>query len=98
MKFMDIKAATYTVALGAPLYFSAGSLAISCLAPNQVFRIDPNRQVELLDDCEAHELPNPTNVAFGGLDFDQLFATNLGRWHLTRIDLGIPGAPLACHQ
>ena len=41
---------------------------------------------------------NPTNVAFGGKTFDQLFAANLGRWHITRIDLKQRGAPLACHR
>lgn len=78
---------------------AAGNLYISCYAPNHIYRADPDGNVELLlNDWEAHTLSNPTNIAFGGPHFDQLFTTNLGRWHLTRIDLGIKGAPLACHQ
>ena len=78
---------------------AAGNLYISCYAPNRIYRAAPDGTVDLiLDDWEAHTLSNPTNIAFGGSKFDQLFATNLGRWHLTRIDLGIAGAPLACHQ
>ena len=50
-----------------------------------------------MDDWEAHTLSNPTNIAFGGPAFDQLFVANLGRWHVTRLDAGVRGAPLACH-
>lgn len=51
-----------------------------------------------IDDWEAHTLANPTNIAFGGPGFDQLFVANLGRWHITRIDAGVRGAPLPCHD
>ncbi len=36
-------------------------------------------------------LGHPTNVAFRG---SELIATNLGRWHLTIVDIGITGPPL----
>jgi len=78
---------------------AAGDLYISCYAPNQIYRVSPDGHIELLlDDWEAHTLSNPTNIAFGGPRFDQLFTANLGRWHLTRVDLGRVGAPLACHR
>lgn len=78
---------------------AAGNLYISCYAPNHIYRASPGGEVDLvMDDWEAHTLSNPTNMAFGGPNFDQLFTANLGRWHLTRIDLGIRGAPLACHH
>ena len=51
-----------------------------------------------LDDWFSHTLSNPTNIAFGGPKFNELFAANLGRWHLTRIDLRRRGSPLACHK
>lgn len=58
----------------------------------------PDSKVELLmDDWEAHTLSNPTNIAFGGSRFDQLFTANLKRWHLARIDLGVEGARLVRH-
>jgi gluconolactonase len=76
-----------------------GNLYVSCYAPNKIFRVSPNREVTtLIDDWEAHTLSNPTNIAFGGPDFDQLFVANLGRWHLSKIDLGIKGLKLVCHH
>jgi len=43
-------------------------------------------------------LSNPTNIAFGGPKLDQLFAANLGRWHITKIDAGVKGLALASHD
>ncbi len=75
-----------------------GNLYVSCYAPNRIFKIEPNgTNTVLIDDWEAHTLSNPTNIAFGGPDLDQLFAANLGRWHLTKIDAGIKGLPLPSH-
>lgn len=76
-----------------------GALYVSCYTPCRIYRIVPGREPEILiDDWEAHTLGNPTNIAFGGPAFDQILAANLGRWHITRIDAGIRGAPLACHR
>lgn len=75
-----------------------GALYVSCYAPARIYRIAPGGEPEVfIEDWGAHTLCNPTNIAFGGPGFDQLFAANLGRWHLTRIDAGVRGAPLACH-
>jgi gluconolactonase len=77
----------------------AGNLYITCYAPNAIYKLSPERELSLLvDDWEAHTLSNPTNIAFGGRDFDQLFTSNLGRWHVNRIDLGVKGLPLASHK
>jgi gluconolactonase len=43
------------------------------------------------EDLSAHLLAHPTNVAFLG---DSLVTANLGRWHLTRIEVGRRGVPL----
>jgi gluconolactonase len=78
---------------------ASGTLYVSCYTPSRIYRVEPGRQPEVfIDDWEAHTLGNPTNIAFAGPDFDQLLAANLGRWHLTRIDAGVRGAPLACHR
>jgi len=78
---------------------AAGNLYISCYAPNKIYKVAPDRTISLLvDDWEAHTLSNPTNIAFGGEHFDQLFTANLGRWHVSKIDLGIEGLKLVCHQ
>ena len=69
-----------------------GNLYIACYEPSRLFRASPAGSLELLyDDPEAHMLCHPTNCAFRGTD---LFTANLGRWHITRIEVGVAGAPL----
>ncbi len=69
-----------------------GNLYISCYEPSRLYRASPAGSLELLiDDPEAHTLCHPTNCAFRGTE---LFTANLGRWHVTRIDVGIAGLPL----
>jgi gluconolactonase len=70
-----------------------GLLYVACYEPSRVYRCDPaGGTVEvLLDDPTAHVLCHPTNCAFRGTE---LFTANLGRWHLTRVDVGVEGAPL----
>lgn len=76
-----------------------GNLYVSCYAPNAIYRVSPDRQVTtLINDWEAHTLANPTNIAFGGPNFDQIYSANLGRWHITRINAGIKGLPLVSHR
>jgi len=77
---------------------ATGNLYVSCYAPNRIFKVTPNQEVSvLIDDWEAHTLSNPTNIAFGGEDLDQVFAANIGRWHITKIEAGIRGLALASH-
>jgi gluconolactonase len=69
-----------------------GQLYVSCYEPSRIFRVSPEGKVELLvDDPEAHTLCHPTNCAFRG---KELFTANLGRWHISRIDLGMEGLSL----
>lgn len=75
-----------------------GNLYVSCYTPARIYRIGNDRTLtRVIDDWEAHTLSNPTNITFGGRKFDQLFAANLGRWHITQIDLRTRGFGLACH-
>jgi gluconolactonase len=68
------------------------NLFISCYEPSRVFRATPDGRLELfIDDPDAHLFCHPTNCAFRGTD---LFTANLGRWHITRIEAGVAGAPL----
>ena len=70
----------------------SGNLYIACYEPSRLYRASPAGALELLfDDPEAHMLCHPTNCAFRGTD---LFTSNLGRWHITKIPVGIAGAPL----
>jgi gluconolactonase len=74
------------------------NLYISCYTPNAIFKVSKEQVSTLLfDDWEAHTLSNPTNIAFGGENMDQLFTANLGRWHVNQIDLGVKGLPLVSH-
>lgn len=75
-----------------------GNLYVSCYTPNSIYKVTPDRMITVfVEDWEAHTLSNPTNTAFGGKNFDQMFIANLGRWHITRIDAGVKGLKLASH-
>ena len=70
----------------------AGNLYVGCYEPSRVLRISPDGDVETLyHDLSAHTLAHPTNLAFRGTT---MFTSNLGRWHLTRLEIGVEGAPL----
>lgn len=64
---------------------ASGNLYVGCYEPSQILRVPPQGQVEVVvADPEAHLLCHPTNLAFRGRT---LFASNLGRWHITAVDL-----------
>ena len=76
-----------------------GNLYVGCYAPNCIYKVTPEKEVSLLiDDWEAHTLSNPTNLAFGGKDFNELYTANLGRWHISKINIDTRGQKLACHK
>jgi gluconolactonase len=73
-----------------------GNLYVCCYASDEIWRISPDREKTLL----AHDrwgimLGRPTNLAFGGKNFDEIYVANLGRHTITRAKLGIPGRPPA---
>ena len=69
-----------------------GNLYVSCYEPSRIYRLAPAGRLELLlDDPDAHTLCHPTNCAFRGRE---LFVANLGRRHLTRVELDVEGLPL----
>lgn len=62
-----------------------GSLFISCYEPSRIYRWRQDRGLEvLIEDPAATTLAHPTNIAFKG---EKLYTANLGRWHITEIDL-----------
>jgi gluconolactonase len=76
-----------------------GNLYVTTYASNCIYRISPDRRVQLLcQDVENLLLCQPTNCAFGGPGFDQLFVADLGRDHISVLDLRIKGQPLWCHR
>jgi gluconolactonase len=70
----------------------AGNLYVGCYEPSQVLRVDSaGNSACLVRDEEAHLLCHPTNLAFRGTT---LFTANLGRWHISAIEVGSEGLPL----
>ncbi len=73
----------------------AGNLYVMCYASDAIYRVSPERHVELLVyDPEATRIARPTNAAFGGSNHDDLYIANFGRWHISRLHVGIPGQTL----
>lgn len=72
-----------------------GGLVVSCYRPDRIVHIDRDGHVEIVaDDPQGTLLAAPTNVVFVGAERDRLVSANLGRWHLSSLDVGLRGAPL----
>jgi gluconolactonase len=72
-----------------------GNLYASCYASDDIWRIGPNEdKIRLAWDRWAILLSRPTNMAFGGEDFDVLYVANLGRTTITRVKLDVRGQRL----
>ena len=57
-----------------------GNLYVCCYASDEIWRISPAREKTLFAwDRWAILLGSPTNMAFGGKDFDELYVANLAR-------------------
>lgn len=62
-----------------------GSLLISCYEPSRIYSWREDRGLSLLiQDPAATILAHPTNIALKG---QTLYTANLGRWHITEIDI-----------
>lgn len=62
-----------------------GTLYISCYEPGRIYRLRPGKPAEvLIEDPHATRLAHPTNIALNG---KRMYTANLGRWHITEIDL-----------
>jgi gluconolactonase len=76
-------------------FTDAGGLLISCYRPDRIYHLDPDGRLEVVaQDPQGTLLSAPTNVCFVGPELDRVVSANLGRWHLTLMDLGLRGAPL----
>jgi gluconolactonase len=72
-----------------------GGLLVSCYRPDRVYHLGTDGSLEVVaDDFQGTILGAPTNVCFVGERLDRVVSANLGRWHLTLLDLGLRGAPL----
>ena len=76
-------------------FTDAGGLLVSCYRPDRIYHLDADGALEIVaDDPQGTILSAPTNVCFVGPELDRVVAANLGRWHLTLLELGLRGAPL----
>ncbi len=72
-----------------------GNLYVTCYASHNVYHITPAGKVSLFAaDREGTMLAGPTNAAFGGEHFRDLYFANLSRWHICRVQVDTPGQPL----
>jgi len=75
---------------------AAGNLYVTCYGTPRVYRIAPSGTVALYAyDPSATMLAAPTNAAFGGSNFDELYFANLNRWHICSVKAGVRGHLLA---
>ena len=73
-----------------------GNLYVCCYASDEIWRNTPARTKTLLAwDRWGIRLGSPTNMAFGGNDFDELFVATLARTTITRARIGRKGQCLA---
>ncbi len=73
-----------------------GNLLVTCYASDNIYRVTPRGKVSLLAyDPEGTMIARPTNIAFGGPNFDQMYVANLGRWHISRASARVRGQLLA---
>jgi gluconolactonase len=72
-----------------------GGLLVACYRPDRIYHLDAGGNAEIVaEDPQGTILSAPTNVCFVGPELDRVVSANLGRWHLTLLDLGIRGVPL----
>jgi len=75
---------------------AGGNLYVTTYATHSVYRIAQDGAVSLFArDPSATMLAAPTNVAFGGSNFDEMYFANLNRWHICRAKAGMRGQLLA---
>ncbi len=78
------------------LAFTAeGGVLISCYRPDRIYHLDATGNIEVVaQDPHGTLIAAPTNVCFVGERLDRVVSANLGRWHLTILELDLIGAPL----
>jgi gluconolactonase len=76
-------------------FTAGGGALISCYRPDRIYHLDAGGRLEVVaQDPQGTLLAAPTNVCFVGPELDRAVCANLGRWHLTLMDLGLRGEPL----
>lgn len=62
-----------------------GTIYVGCYEPSRIYRQRPSGALEIfIEDPHATTIAHPTNIALKG---NTMYTANLGRWHITAIDL-----------
>ena len=75
-------------------FTDTGKLLITCFRPDTIYLNDGGSNSVVAEDWSGITLNSPTNVAFGGADLGELYAANLGAYHVTHVETEMRGAPL----
>ncbi len=76
-------------------FTDGGGCLISNYRPDRIYHLDSAGRLEVVaQDPHGTLIAAPTNVCFAGEQLDRVVSANLGRWHLTLLDLGLVGTPL----
>jgi len=76
-------------------FTDGGGCLISHYRPDRIYHLDSAGRLEVVaQDPHGTLIAAPTNVCFAGEQLDRVVSANLGRWHLTLLDLGLVGTPL----
>ena len=71
-----------------------GTVYCSCYRPDRIYQY-ANGQLDILaDDYAGTAIAAPTNIAFCGPNRALFLSANLGRWHISKYELGKTGMPL----
>lgn len=74
---------------------TAGGTLIACYRPDRIALLDADGRLELLaEDPQGTLLATPTSICFTSPDRDRLVSANLGRWHLTVLEVDLVGVDL----
>lgn len=79
------------------LAFTADGGCLICnYRPDRIYHLGADGRLEVVaQDPHGTLIAAPTNVCFVGEGLDRVISANLGRWHLTWLDLGLSGAALS---
>lgn len=76
-------------------FTTSGGVLISCYRPDRIYYLDSAGRLSVVgQDPHGTILAAPTNVCFIGSELDMLVSANLGRWHLTWLQVDLQGVPL----
>jgi len=66
-------------------------LYVASIGADAVYRIDDGDVDTVVADPQGQIVGNLTNVAFGGPDMCTLYVANLALWHVTAVEVDVPG-------